>query len=436
VTRSRDSAFSGHDDDRHHRHGQPRDEPPGHEHHEHREEQDRGRRGERAGERATSAVEGQLDRVLTLLRVQKPELLRDVVSRDAPNGLSDGKWFGGGESLLGGGEPAPVGGAGDRLVQHAATLRELPRNLRQPAPVGPHREGKRPAGPGVEPGHGQGIRTIHALGDRKQLHGGGLLEPGFGVRGGARVLAKGADGVVDPLAEGGEGGGPVVRIAHGLAPLPLQRDYGSRDFGSGPGRVLGQISRLDRLAHKANPDDERDEGQRRARDEGDTQHAAADGSQVLQDGPFSALGPASIPTTFNLLSERFTGQRGSAIRRLALGDGRDNQPVTLDKLTQRLRDFAAARDWEPFHTPKNLVMALSGEVGELTALFQWLTPEEAQQWRSDPELEANVKDEIADVTLYLVRLADMLGVDLLEAANAKVDRNELRFPPLDRGTAG
>ena len=106
--------------------------------------------------------------------------------------------------------------------------------------------------------------------------------------------------------------------------------------------------------------------------------------------------------------------------------------MTLDKLTQRLRDFAAARDWEPFHTPKNLVMALSGEVGELTALFQWLTPEEAQQWRSDPELEANVRDEIADVTLYLVRIADMLGVDLLEAANAKVDRNELRFPPLDR----
>src|SRR6266496_2162767 len=142
--------------------------------------------------------------------------------------------------------------------------------------------------------------------------------------------------------------------------------------------------------------------------------------------------PASRPSTFNLLSERFTGQCGSAIRRLALGDGRDNRPVTLDKLTQRLRDFAAARDWEPFHTPKNLVMALSGEVGELTALFQWLTPEEAQQWRSDPELEANVRDEIADVTLYLVRLADMLGVDLLEAANAKVDRNELRFPPLDR----
>lgn len=106
--------------------------------------------------------------------------------------------------------------------------------------------------------------------------------------------------------------------------------------------------------------------------------------------------------------------------------------MTLDKLTERLRGFAAARAWEPFHTPKNLVMALSGEVGELISLFQWLTPEETETWRADPDLEANVLDEIADVTLYLVQLADSLGVDLLAAANAKMDRNELRFPPSDR----
>lgn len=106
--------------------------------------------------------------------------------------------------------------------------------------------------------------------------------------------------------------------------------------------------------------------------------------------------------------------------------------MTLEDLTQRLRDFAAAREWEPFHTPKNLTMALSGEVGELIALFQWLTPEEAANWRADPAQEFNVQDEIADVMLYLVRLADVLGIDLLEAANAKVDRNEKRFPPLPR----
>jgi NTP pyrophosphatase (non-canonical NTP hydrolase) len=104
--------------------------------------------------------------------------------------------------------------------------------------------------------------------------------------------------------------------------------------------------------------------------------------------------------------------------------------VNLEDLIQRLRDFAAAREWESFHTPKNLTMALSGEVGELISLFQWMTPEECATWREDKTLEANVLDEIADVTLYLVRLADVLGLDLLAAANAKIDRNELRFPPL------
>ncbi|PRX47887.1 NTP pyrophosphatase (non-canonical NTP hydrolase) [Prauserella shujinwangii] len=102
--------------------------------------------------------------------------------------------------------------------------------------------------------------------------------------------------------------------------------------------------------------------------------------------------------------------------------------MTLDELIQRLRDFADARDWNPYHTPKNLVMALSGEVGELTALFQWLTPEEAAAAMDEPGLRAEVLDEIADVTLYLLRLADVLGVDLLAAADAKIDRNEHRFP--------
>ncbi|TCP57098.1 NTP pyrophosphatase (non-canonical NTP hydrolase) [Tamaricihabitans halophyticus] len=102
--------------------------------------------------------------------------------------------------------------------------------------------------------------------------------------------------------------------------------------------------------------------------------------------------------------------------------------MTLDELRNRLRDFADARDWEQYHTPKNLAMALSGEVGELIALFQWLTPEESAAALDDPKLAAEIHDELADVTLYLVRLADMLGVDLLAAANAKIDRNEHRFP--------
>ncbi|CAM04784.1 NTP pyrophosphatase (non-canonical NTP hydrolase) [Saccharopolyspora erythraea NRRL 2338] len=102
--------------------------------------------------------------------------------------------------------------------------------------------------------------------------------------------------------------------------------------------------------------------------------------------------------------------------------------MDLAELRDRLRVFAADRDWEQYHTPKNLVMALSGEVGELAALFQWLTPEESAAAARDPELSPDVLDELADVTIYLVRLADVLGVDLLAASEAKIERNEHRFP--------
>ena len=100
----------------------------------------------------------------------------------------------------------------------------------------------------------------------------------------------------------------------------------------------------------------------------------------------------------------------------------------LAELAAATADFAAARDWQPWHTPKNLVMALSGEVGELTALFQWLTPEESATVMADEKAAADVRDELADVLLYLVQLARVLDVDLAEVAKAKLARNETRFP--------
>ncbi|WP_312888127.1 nucleotide pyrophosphohydrolase [Nonomuraea rhodomycinica] len=106
----------------------------------------------------------------------------------------------------------------------------------------------------------------------------------------------------------------------------------------------------------------------------------------------------------------------------------------LEELAARLRAFARARDWEQFHTPKNLAMALAGEAGELVAEFQWLTPDESASL--DPATLDRVRGELGDVTAYLVRLADVLGIDLVEAARAKLAENERRYDPaLYRGSA-
>jgi NTP pyrophosphatase (non-canonical NTP hydrolase) len=86
--------------------------------------------------------------------------------------------------------------------------------------------------------------------------------------------------------------------------------------------------------------------------------------------------------------------------------------------------FAEQRDWTRFHTPKNLALALAGEVGELAAELQWLTTEEASSL--DDHGTARLADEIADVLIYLVRLSDVTGIDLVEAAHHKVSRNDGR----------
>lgn len=108
----------------------------------------------------------------------------------------------------------------------------------------------------------------------------------------------------------------------------------------------------------------------------------------------------------------------------------------IEALSERIRAFATARDWQQFHTPKNLALALAGEVGELAAELQWRTDAQISEAAAagTPEI-ARVRDEMADVLIYLVRLADVLDVDLIEAANAKIDRNEQRYPEhLARGS--
>ncbi len=98
----------------------------------------------------------------------------------------------------------------------------------------------------------------------------------------------------------------------------------------------------------------------------------------------------------------------------------------LDNLAGRLEAFVRERDWEQFHSPKNLSMALASEVGELIEHFQWLTEEQSREL-SDAAREA-IRAEIADVQIYLLLLARGLGIDLVQAANEKLSANERKYP--------
>ena len=99
---------------------------------------------------------------------------------------------------------------------------------------------------------------------------------------------------------------------------------------------------------------------------------------------------------------------------------------SLEELTKEINDFAKARDWDQFHSPKNLVMALAGEVGELTEHFQWLS-EDQSRTLGKKSLSA-VADEIADVQIYLIRLADKLDIKIVNECQRKIDENNEKYP--------
>lgn len=102
--------------------------------------------------------------------------------------------------------------------------------------------------------------------------------------------------------------------------------------------------------------------------------------------------------------------------------------IHLQKLFQCQRDFVKAREWERFHTPKNLAMALAGEAAELLELFQWLTPEESETLTQDPAKAKALRDEMADVLFYLLRLVDRFGIDLEAAFLEKMEDNGRKYP--------
>ena len=105
--------------------------------------------------------------------------------------------------------------------------------------------------------------------------------------------------------------------------------------------------------------------------------------------------------------------------------------INTKPLEAALQKFADERHWQQYHSPKNLAMALTGEVGELVEIFQWLDEKASHTVATDPATAQAVRDELADVLLYLLRLSSVLGVDLDAAVRDKMARNALKYPPGD-----
>ncbi len=110
------------------------------------------------------------------------------------------------------------------------------------------------------------------------------------------------------------------------------------------------------------------------------------------------------------------------------GDAAGALSVDLTRLQCELREFSAARDWEPYQTPKNLAMAMVVEAAELLEIFQWQTAEQSIAARHDPALATHIGEEVADVLVYLVQIADRCGIDIEAAVRDKIAKNAVKHP--------
>ena len=102
--------------------------------------------------------------------------------------------------------------------------------------------------------------------------------------------------------------------------------------------------------------------------------------------------------------------------------------MDLHQLNKDVDKFVEERQWEQYHTPKNLVMALSGEVGELNECFQWLSDNDIADVKKSPEKLMPIEHEIADVFIYLIRIANKMGIDVEDAVYKKMELNRLKYP--------
>ena len=110
--------------------------------------------------------------------------------------------------------------------------------------------------------------------------------------------------------------------------------------------------------------------------------------------------------------------------------------TSIRDLKERVASFARDRDWDQFHSPKNLSMALAVEVAELMELFQWKTERQSWEINADPEAFAKVRDEIGDIAIFILNLCNRVGVDLASAVITKLEHNAIKYPiELARGKA-
>ncbi|MEJ5274416.1 MAG: nucleotide pyrophosphohydrolase [Thermogemmata sp.] len=163
-----------------------------------------------------------------------------------------------------------------------------------------------------------------------------------------------------------------------------------------------------------------------------TQATLADGSgEGIDRNPHQAIGGATS-------GDCHTGEAVAATIRKAvttimtdLPGGDASTPIAV--LKEAICHFAAVRGWEPYHTPKNLALALASEVGELCALFRWLSPEQSLSAARDPQQREAIADELADVANILLLLSAHTGIDLSDAVRAKLEKNARKYPPPQTG---
>jgi len=107
---------------------------------------------------------------------------------------------------------------------------------------------------------------------------------------------------------------------------------------------------------------------------------------------------------------------------------RGDSDTTVEELKERIRKFILERDWEKYHNPKDLAEAICIEAGELLEIFQWTSTQESSSWKNVPSKSKRIREELADVFIYCLSMANVMGIDVTETVTSKIKRNEEKYP--------